>query len=297
MINFLYCIDENYNLQCYLSIKSLIKNSSNNIRVHIIHQKPESFNNYRALLKDKILDLNVHRFNGSSSKFVSLNEHITEASYYRLFFDDYLPEEVEKIVYIDADAFAINSFQKAVDETFIKLSKKNLILAALDVKNYNNNSNFKPYFNAGVLFINRKKWSEENIQQKLESLLSTKEKLEYHDQDLLNICFGDNFLNINEALNVHISLDDNYMKRHKTYLSDFAIFIHYVGKTKPWHRKAMFKLNAVFYHNLIIEFNKGNLEHPPIIFRKRVNFIFKNFLKIFFSRKIIYYVKNIFSLI
>lgn len=297
MLNFLYCIDENYNLQCYLSIKSLIKNSSNNIRVHIIHQKPESFNKYRAMLNDKILDLSVYRFNGSSSKFVSLNEHITEASYYRLFFDDYLPEKVDKFVYIDADVFAINSFQEAINETFIKLSKKNLILAAFDVKNYNNNTNFKPYFNAGVLFIDRKKWSEENVQQQLESLLLTKEQLEYHDQDLLNIYFGDNFLNINEALNVHISLEDKYMKRYKSYLSDFAIFIHYVGKTKPWHRNAMFKLNAVFYHNLIIEFNKGSLEHPPITFKKRVKFILNNFLKIFFSRKMIYYLKNIFGLV
>ena len=54
-MNLLYCLDENYNEQAYISILSLIKNSPG-LNFYIIHQDPDSFEKYHETLSElKIL--------------------------------------------------------------------------------------------------------------------------------------------------------------------------------------------------------------------------------------------------
>ena len=36
-MNFAYCIDDNFNVQCAVSIHSLLKNVKNKISIHILH--------------------------------------------------------------------------------------------------------------------------------------------------------------------------------------------------------------------------------------------------------------------
>ena len=43
IVNFLYCFDENYNIQALTSINSLLNNASRKINLHILHKDPESF--------------------------------------------------------------------------------------------------------------------------------------------------------------------------------------------------------------------------------------------------------------
>ena len=52
MLNLLYCIDENYNKQAYISIASILENTSQEINVYIIHKSPTSFQEYRKKLID-----------------------------------------------------------------------------------------------------------------------------------------------------------------------------------------------------------------------------------------------------
>ena len=50
-MNFAYCIDDNFNVQCAVSIHSLLKNVKNKISIHILHSTPSTFEKY---LKDFI---------------------------------------------------------------------------------------------------------------------------------------------------------------------------------------------------------------------------------------------------
>ena len=45
-INFLYCFDNNYNLQANNSISSLLENVSEPISIYIIHENPSTFEIY-----------------------------------------------------------------------------------------------------------------------------------------------------------------------------------------------------------------------------------------------------------
>ena len=94
--------------------------------------------------------------------------HISEATYYRLYLSEYLPKNIENLIYVDADVISNTALN--VDEIFINLKKEKLEIAANTefFKNEENRVNiFKElglgadrYFNAGVLFINFQLWKK-----------------------------------------------------------------------------------------------------------------------------------------
>tara|TARA_B100000965_G_scaffold346850_1_gene318596 strand:- start:2721 stop:3647 length:927 start_codon:yes stop_codon:yes gene_type:complete len=300
-MNFLYCIDSNYNLQCYISICSLLKHSDEDLIIHIIHKDQESFNPFYSKLKDsyKNIEINLYEFNNKNLNFPELlqqfeNTHLTETTYYRLYISEYLDASIENLLYLDADVYAVNPFKENIRNTFKELNNSNLVIGAYDVVNYNKNTNYKPYFNVGVLFIDFKKWRKQKITEKLISEFNKNPNLKYHDQDIMNNYFNNNFLNIDDYLNLHINLDDETIKTYKEKLSKKAIFVHYVGSQKPWQPSGMLSLNSYFYHDLIKEFNDGNLNLGQKNIFKVVKFVLLNFKKIIFNRESIYYIKNLF---
>ena len=54
-MNFLYCLDNNFNLQALNSINSIIRNSEDeDLKFYIIHETPEKF----KIIIDKYADIN-----------------------------------------------------------------------------------------------------------------------------------------------------------------------------------------------------------------------------------------------
>ncbi len=298
-MNFLYCIDSNYNLQCYISICSLLKFSDKDLTVHIIHKEKESFKPFISKLSNSNNNITIKLYqleaNLNFPEFSSkLDRHLSEATYYRLYISNYLEDSIKNILYLDADVFAVNSFEEIVFETFSELNDSDLVIGAYDVVNYNKNTNLKPYFNAGVLFIDYEKWTSQNITKMLLLEYEKNSNLKYHDQDLMNNYFKDNFLNIYDYLNLHINLDNKTIKTYKEELSSKAIFVHYVGAEKPWINSGMLKLNSFFYHDLIKEFNNGDLNLNKTSIYNAIKFFTNNIHKIFFSKEYFYYMKNVF---
>ena len=300
-MNFLYCIDENYNFQCYISICSLIKFTKQDLEIHIIHKDPSTFLVYSSKIQNKYdnVKISIYKFTGkipsSHSMDPKKDKHLSEATYYRLYISDYLSSEIENITYIDADVFAVNNFNEILKNTYKELSDSSYIIGAYDVVNYNKGTKFKPYFNVGVLLINYKRWIDNDISGKLQDDFNKNPNLKYHDQDLLNNFFNEDFINLQSSLNEHITLDDKVIKAHKEELSKRATFVHYVGARKPWDYDGMVQLSSYFYHSLIQEFNNGklNLEKKKFLFL--IKFTFQNINKLVFNNYSGYYFKNIFT--
>src|SRR5210317_255153 len=132
MLNFVYAVDKNYNIQVFTSINSLLKNMDEKINVYVMHEEPETFSEYAENLSEssmlenlKILEINI------DDKLPNLNNsHVSKATYFRIFFDNYLPRDVEKTVYIDADIICTGNPIKYLDEVFKKLKKSEYLLAA-----------------------------------------------------------------------------------------------------------------------------------------------------------------------
>lgn len=107
----------------------------------------------------------------------------------RLFVEKFLPESLDKVIYLDADIVVLGSLRElwetdlgdnfvgAVPDPNMRLSHRRDIGLPDDHK----------YFFSGGLLINLKKWREDRVLDKLLKIcLEIKEKIEFPDQDVLN---------------------------------------------------------------------------------------------------------------
>src|SRR6056300_274955 len=110
-LNLVYAIDKNYNKQCVISIKSFLEHTKSKINIHILHKDAKTFSEYRDYLCNdkKLASIRVYQFNNTGLEFPRISgTHISEATYYRLYLDLYLPNNINNLLYIDADVLCIN---------------------------------------------------------------------------------------------------------------------------------------------------------------------------------------------
>ena len=275
MINFVVCFDENYNDVAYLFLHTLLKSVSEKINIFIVHQDPSSFDHIEEKISsyDKLNKLEIYKFDYDLSTIQeTLYGHISEATYYRLFLNKYLPNDLDYILYVDADIICYRDPIPLIKEEIEKLSKSEYIISARtevfrekEIEPHWERLGLKGdrYFNAGVLCINYKEWLKKDIFQiLLKDVIKKKDKLLYWDQDLLNIVFDDKYIELNKSLNFEVYITkDNVNKSIIEHLGqdnlDTMSFIHYQGSMKPWTVRAAFNKRSIFYHDAYYElFNK-----------------------------------------
>jgi len=302
MLNFVYCFDQNYNYQALTSINSLVNNSSEKIRVYIIH------NNVSTINLDMITQDNVEIFTYQISiknmNFPNLKgAHVSVATYFRLFLSEYLPNDLDYIIYLDSDIVCINDPTKEINETIENLKTNNFQLAArTEAEKINEtidrfiNLELKGnrYFNAGVLVLDYQKWLNNETEKKLLNILyEYYEKIKFWDQDILNKYFDDNYLELNFNCNYEFAIFDKD-KYDENKIKNEGIFIHFQGKGKPWEAHNLIYESSNFYQKAFRELNMG---HYHITFRKNTRSMFK-YLKILFTLKFlkldnpVSYIKN-----
>lgn len=260
MLNYLFCLDKNYNKQLLTSLHSLNLNSSSKFNVYIIHNEPASLNDVikkNQIKFDKIDKFQVFEYSSSNYVFPNLeNNHISEATYYRFFIEDYIKEDVEYLIYLDCDILCLNNPNDVLTETIRKLENSNSIIAASteyihtpETSELFNRLDLSgsSYFNAGVIIINYKMWKSENIKQKLlNTMEQLHEKVNFWDQDILNHVFDGSYLTISNNLNF---LAPVIRESNSSDLRS-VIFLHFAGSTKPWSIQGTLQnISKEFHHN------------------------------------------------
>jgi len=178
MLNFLYCVDQNYNKQLETSIFSLLEGVKEKIKIYVIHKDPNSLKVSKKVLNHNNLNkLIIVKFMQPGIKFPNLeNTHVSEATYYRLFLQDYIPKDEGFILYMDADIVCINNPTSVIKREIEKLSISKNIISVKSEKIFEEYLNEtlqrlkltqNNYFNAGVMLINLSKWFDENLSIKL----------------------------------------------------------------------------------------------------------------------------------
>ncbi len=273
MINFLYCLDENYNYQLSVSLYSLLQNVEQPISVFVIHKtnSDPSFLPKKVLNHKNLESIKVYKFIKNVKSFPNLNNsHVSEATYYRLFMDDYLPETLSSIIYLDADVICVKNPLNEIVKTFEYMEKmkatisvKTEIYKDTQSRDLFNNLNMKSnnYFNAGVMLIDLKMWKKDKADVLLRKLLlELFQIVRFWDQDILNSFFDGNYYECSESLNKVLNLFYN-CDLEKGYtvksLKKENIFIHYAGSHKPWTPTGILSVTSEIYQELFRElFNK-----------------------------------------
>ncbi len=260
MFTFIYCFDENYNIPAVVSITSLLEKVDEKINILIVHKNKETFSKYvNTIKKHKNLEnLEIKTINTQGLSFPNVeNQHISEATYYRMYLDQIdIENQFSKCVYLDADIICINNPINYFNNVYSRIEEQKKPLAARtehvafrihDIFDRNNLPSVN-YFNAGVLVFNFNEWVENNSFEKLRNLQKNYSKtLKYWDQDLLNLLINGNYIEMNNFSNFHLGADWNYPP-DVTY--DLALFIHYQGKPKPWEISCISDSSSKFFQDL-----------------------------------------------
>ena len=258
-MNFLYCLDKNYNYQAILSLYTLNKFSEETHNIFIGHNESKSiaklinkfsFNNLNIIFIDLKTNLKLPNLK---------NSHVTEATYYRMLALSNLDLNLDHIIYYDSDILFNKSPFKLLEKYTKSLLNSQYIICAntSDVFNSGNNEideHLKQleiknkYFNAGVIIFDLNKFRNQNLDSKLMThLVNFNKNAKFWDQDILNTFFEGKYLELPQTLNNCVELDD---KKRKLNEQLNEITLHFAGKTKPWHIEA-FKYPLGLHFQLI----------------------------------------------
>lgn len=155
--------------------------------------------------------------------FVLRRTHVTRAAYHRFFIADYFPH-LSKALYLDIDIVVIDSLRDLYNTelgnyTFAAAAQKNRAKHNTRLGLPEDN----PHFNSGVLLLNLDVWRHQGITEKLmQTMLEYKETIDA-DQDIMNIFFKSNYLQIPARWNSHAG--------HLKSLGQASV-VHFIGNNK-----------------------------------------------------------------
>lgn len=262
-INFLYCFDKNYNNQAFSSMISILNNTSKRINIYVIHNE-ENFKYQvpsRIINHKNLIFFDSYKFKNYEFDFPNIeNVHISVATYFRLFIENYLPKDEKYFVFIDPDVICIKDPINEIETSIKKLNTSEFTIAAKTEHSYGVKriNVTDKYFNAGVMIVDFNKWQKNNYQEELiKKLNDLKNNIVLWDQDVLNSMLNGKYLELNEILNFKAATKVDFNFKSK------VIFVHYMGSHKPWLTSGLFQKDSNYYHHNFKLFTGKNfhIEH------------------------------------
>ncbi|MBF8969793.1 glycosyltransferase family 8 protein [Streptococcus sp. NLN76] len=168
--------------------------------------------------------------------------------YYRLLAQEFLPQDLERILYLDADILCLNDFtslyQMEMGTALYAAASHNADGDILDFVNKLRLQNFEmesSYFNTGVLLMNLTAIREAVERQAiLDYIAKNKNFLILPDQDVLNGLYADRVLALpDEIYNYDARYSMLYQARSNNqwdldWVIANTVFLHFAGRDKPW---------------------------------------------------------------
>lgn len=243
-MNILVTLNSAYIGPLCVMLKSLmISNPNETFDLYVVHSSLTD-NDFKLI--DNHIDLervNVHSvcLDNDVLADAPILKRTSKETYYRLLLLDYLPEDVDRILYIDPDTVVINDLSSFYN---IDFKGKSIAAAGHTYKSIEtlNRIRFKfegnvRYFNAGVVMFNTKKMRTcMKTQDIFDYIKKNKRWLFVADQDVLNGFFANDAIVVDECI---YNLDEKTVLRYKKFVNDEwikknTVIVHFNGKFKPW---------------------------------------------------------------
>lgn len=265
-INIVCCLDDRFVMPCGVLLLSVCENNKNkNIVFHIVSEglKADNIIKLEAIVKQYDCAIHFYNVNTGLLKIAAdspglKNPNWPISVYFRLLLCSTLPENVDKVLYLDCDTLVCGSLAELWNMDIEGYA----VAAAPDstgdnIMHYNRlDYDFSlGYFNAGVLLINLLYWRNNDIERKLlEYTNKNVYILEYNDQDVLNYVFREQkkIISIKYNLMLRFFWQTRFLFVRREYWEDISnainnpIIIHYGGRLKPWHKESTLVLKEVW---------------------------------------------------
>lgn len=272
-MNILMAVNKKYVQQMKVLLCSLGMNHDVGIDIYLMHSE---------LTKDILEDLErftikwckgrLHQINVGNSflRNAKVLLHFSVEMYYRIFASEFLPKELDRILWLDADIIVKDSILNFYNRDFLG---KSIIACAhreMDERNSVVNrsaltrlglSEDTCYFNSGVILMDlqkmRREFNREEVCAMVENCsgVSGKYEIIYPDQDILNILYQHDITYADKSIY-------NYQVHHnwkydgeKEYIDNCVKILHYAGPVKPWGYQT-YHFSYEYYWDYYLKFGR-----------------------------------------
>ncbi|HHY81970.1 MAG TPA: glycosyltransferase family 8 protein [Clostridiales bacterium] len=259
-MNLLVTLDSKYIRPLKVMLTSLFMNNPDeHFNIYLIHSriKDDEIADIERFIEKHRQKLSVIKIDNSYFQNAPEVFHYPKEMYYRLLAFKFLPQELDRILYLDPDILVINpvrEFYNTKLDGYLYAAAYHDILA---VKKINRIRLYpykiEAYFNSGVLLMNlelqRKHVDEETIYSFVEK---NRSKLIMPDQDIINALYSKQIKCVDEKL---YNYDTRYYKYYKAitnnacdmdYIMKNTVFLHFCGRKKPWHKNYSGKFHSLY---------------------------------------------------
>ncbi len=263
--------DDNYSMPLAATTRSVVASMQNpqNLSLYIIDGGISGANKERIIqnLQSQQVKITWIKARRSQFKNMQISSTVTIAAYYRLLIPAFLPNEIEKAIYIDSDVIVRSDIEALWNQDI----GDNYLLAVQDmgaplVSSSRGLVNYQElgipadskYFNSGVLVFNLKKWRQNNTSLEVIKYLNDyKQYVRWFDQDGLNAILAGKWGELNARWNQMPYLfrfgswqESPFSEEEYNNLLNHPYIIHYSTREKPWNDNCNHPQKELFYEYL-----------------------------------------------
>ncbi len=274
-MDILYQADENYAVYGGVSITSLFENNkeAEEIVIHFLASgfDDETKNKLKSLAERYGRKIILYDAGELRKRIIDIGAAIHDgsyATYYKLFLQEFLPEDVEGILYIDDDTLVLGNlgelFRMDIEDAPLAVVKD---CDPLPFYDQTETERMRCRYNCGVMLINMKYWREHGCQQEIEEYMRTHRNY-CHDQDILNRLYYEKIIPLSCEYNLQVLLYNYTVKQYfKVYHQNdyytpnevdkgkdnikIAHFFHWCGES-AWNRGTLHPYRKLFRQYLQI---------------------------------------------
>lgn len=277
-MNILITIDENYLPPCKVMLHSLFASDPalRDVSVYLLHsnvpaEKLDELRQccacYGASLHPIAVDPTLFAAAPTSSRY-------PKEMYYRLLSPLILPQELDRVLYLDPDILIINSLQPLWEldlhgKVFAAASHTGLTEMTKELNNARLNTEHE-YFNTGVMLIDlcaaRTLVKTEDI---FRCVSEHGKELILPDQDVFNMLYGQQTCLIDDTVwNYDARKYSKYMLRSSgkhdlNWVMANTAVLHFCGKRKPWKDEYKNPFTLLYRHYMSLSARKLQSSAPP----------------------------------
>lgn len=261
-IDLLVTFDKNYIKPFKVMLKSLaVSNPKENFRIWLLHSAipDDELESLMEYCSDHCMTLMPIKVSRSLFENAPVSKQYPQEMYYRLLAPVLLPENLNKVLYIDPDILVINPvrplWETELGEAAFAAASHSGIFEIINDVNRVRLGKDHDYFNTGVLRIDlmqaRKLVRAEDV---FSCVREQTELLVLPDQDIFNLLYGAKTLQVDDAVwNYDARYFSAYLlksegKYNIDWVMNNTVFLHFCGKQKPWKTKSFNRFSVLYKH-------------------------------------------------
>ncbi|EHI74990.1 UDP-galactose:(galactosyl) LPS alpha1,2-galactosyltransferase WaaW [Streptococcus criceti] len=261
-LNLMFVVDDGYVDQLKVTLYSVRQQmSGSSIHIYLLQKTVLKKSDELEQFCQK-LDCTYHPITIGEDLFkdAPTTDRYPDTIYYRLLAHEFLPQDLDRILYLDADILCLNGFmdfyQQDLGDKLYAAASHNAdgsimeLVNKLRLQNYEMDSS---YFNTGVLLMNldqiRRTVERQDI---LDYIAKNRLKLILPDQDVLNGLYADRVLAVSDEI---YNFDARYSRLYQArsngiwdidWVMANTVFLHFAGRDKPWYANYTTRYAALY---------------------------------------------------